>query len=94
MLIRQTIDSLKSLRLHGMAQACEDHRNNSITQGLGCDERLGLMVDAEIHDRENRRLQRLLKAAKLKVSACVEDIDYTARRGLDRQVVANLTTCD
>lgn len=94
MLIRQTINSLKSLRLHGMAQAYEEQRNNSVTQGLGSDERLGLMVDAEICDRENRRLARLLKAAKFKVSACVEDIDFSARRGLDRQVVANLTTCD
>ena len=51
-------------------------------------------MDAEIHDRENRRLKRLLKAAKFKVSACPEDIKYTTRRGLDRQVVTNLTTCD
>jgi len=94
MLIRQTMDSLKSLRLHGMRQAFEDQRNNSATQDLGFDERLGLLVDAEIHDRENRRLQRLLKAAKFKVSACPEDIKFSARRGLDRQVVANLTTCD
>lgn len=94
MLIRQTMDSLKSLRLHGMAKAFEEQRNNSVTQGLGFDERFNFMVEAEVHDRENRRLQRLLKAAKFKVSACPEDITFSSRRGLDRQVVANLTTCD
>jgi DNA replication protein DnaC len=53
-----------------------------------------MLVDAEVQDRENRRLTRLLRAAKLKVNACPEDIDYAAHRGLDREVINNLLTCD
>jgi len=94
MLIQQTIEQLQHLKLYGMVQAVEEHRNNTATQAMSFEERLGLMVDAEINDRKSRRLIRLLKAAKLKVSACVEDIDYRAQRGLDRQVVATLSTCD
>lgn len=41
--------------------------------------------------RDNRRLQRLLKAAKLRETACVEDIDYRAERGLDRAEIASLS---
>jgi hypothetical protein len=94
MLIRQTIENLKSLRLNGMAQAFEDQRSNSASQALSFDERLGILVDAEITERKNNRLRRLLKAAKLKVDACPEDVDYKANRGLDRKVMANLSTCD
>jgi len=94
MLRRQTMDGLKALRLHGMAKAIDEQSTNTATQELSFDERLGLLVNAEVHDRENRRLARLLKAAKFKVSACPEDINYKAHRGLDRQVMANLGTCD
>lgn len=94
MLKQPNKEGLKILRLHGMSQSLDDQTINTAMQELCFDERLGLLIDAEIHDRENRRLQRLLKAAKFKVSACPEDIDYKAKRGLDRQVVANLVTCE
>lgn len=94
MQLQRTIDALKTMRLHGIAQGVEDQRLHSSMQGLSFEERLGLLVDAEVSDRENRRLARLLKTAKFKVSACIEDINYTAHRGLDRQVMANLSTCD
>jgi hypothetical protein len=61
---------------------------------LGIDERFGLLVEAEHLYRDNLRLIRLLREAKLKLSqACVEDIDYAARRELDRAVVRQLATC-
>ena len=94
MLIQQTIDNLRELRLPDMAQALEEQRANAATQELNFEERLGLLVDAEVHGRKNKKQQRLYRAAKLKVSACPEDIDYRARRGLNRQVVSNLITCD
>jgi len=50
--------------------------------GLAFDERLALLLDREVVHRDNRRLARLLQLAQLKQRACVEDIDYRARRGL------------
>lgn len=94
MLLTQTTERLRQLRLYGMAKALEDQQTNTSIQGLTFEERLGLCVDAEFHDRDDRRLKRLLKAAKLKVSAAPEDINFRAHRGLDRQVFAMLTTCD
>jgi len=53
-----------------------------------------MLVDAEWLHRENKRLQRALREAKLKLAqACVEDIDYPARRELDKAVVRQLATC-
>ncbi len=94
MLIQQTIDNLRKLRLQGIVQAFDEQRKNAAVQELCFEERFGFLIDAEIHDRESRRLARLLKAAKFKVSACPEDIDYKAHRGLDRNVMAALSTCD
>ena len=61
---------------------------------LTFDERLGLLVDAECLARENKRLSRLLKEAKLRLGhACIEDIKYAARRELDKAQVRQLATC-
>lgn len=94
MLNSQTHQSLHSLRLPGMAQAYEDQLNNPSMQSLGFDDRFGLLVDAEVAQRENRRISRLLKSAKLKApSACPEDIDFSARRGIDKRQVMDLLSC-
>jgi len=94
MLNQHTIERLRELRLHGMAKAMEDQQTNTATQDLNFEERFGMLVDAETHDREDRRLTRILRSAKLKVSACPEDIDYKAKRGLDKKVMSMLTSCD
>ena len=94
MLIQQTLEKLRQLKLYGMVQSIEDQRLNSSVQEMNFDERFTFTVDAEIHDRENRRLARLTRAANFKVNACPEDIDYRASRQLDRQVISMLITCD
>lgn len=94
MLVNPTIERLRQMHLYGMVAALEEQRGSASTQSLTFEERLGLCVDAEFHDREDRRLKRLLSAAKLKVAACPEDVDFRAARGLDRQVFSALTTCD
>src|SRR5215813_13867596 len=64
------------------------------TQQLSFEERLALLVDRERTHRENRRLRRLLRSARLKQQACVEEIDYQAKRGLVRSHVTVLITCE
>ena len=60
---------------------------------LSFEERVAMLVDAEYLFRENKRMKRLLKNAKLKLSASLEDIDYRAPRGLDKSVMRSLGTC-
>jgi DNA replication protein DnaC len=94
MLNEPTMTKLKTLRLDAMATAWTDQQRNAEATKLAFDERFGLLVDAEWLCRENKRLARCLKEAKLKLAeACVEDIDYPARRELDRAVVRQLATC-
>lgn len=94
MLKEPTLEKLKALRLDAMAAAWTAQHATPDIASLAFDERLGLLVDAEWLSRENKRIQRALREAKLRLgSACIEDIDYAARRELDRAVVRQLATC-
>ena len=95
MLTEHTLTQLRSLRLDGMVHAIEEQATSTAATALGFDERLTLLVQSEIAWRDNRRVERLLKAAKLKVSsACVEEINWRASRSLDRSLVATLAGGD
>ena len=94
MLTEPTLEKLRGLRLEAMANAWLEQQKNADLTKLSFDERFGMLVDAEWQHRENKRLERTLKEAKLKLGqACVEDIDYSARRELDKAVVRQLATC-
>lgn len=94
MLINQTIAKLNYMKLYGMVKGLNEQLSNPDTSPLSFGERLSLLVDREWEDREERRLVRLLKEAKLKVSACLEDLDFSASRGLDRSLIASLSSFD
>jgi DNA replication protein DnaC len=93
MLHQHTLDKLHVLRLTGMAAAFEQQLAQPAAQELSFEERFALLLDQEILYRDNRRLARLLKAAKLRVNACVEDIDYRHPRGIDRPFMSTLASC-
>jgi DNA replication protein DnaC len=79
------MDKLYALNLSGMAHALTEQREQPAAYGgLGFEDRLGMLVDREATDRENRRLERYLRAAKLRLAASVEDVDFRTARGLDR----------
>ena len=84
MLTNPTIDTLRALNLGGMARALAEQLERAEYAALSFEERLGLLVDREAQDRDNRRLDRHLKAAKLRWDASVEDVDFRHPRGLDR----------
>jgi DNA replication protein DnaC len=94
MLNEPTLEKLRDLRLNALAETwCEQRKDPTMT-GLDFDERFGLLIDAEWLDRQNKRLARNLREAKLRLSdACIEGIDYPARRKLDKAVIRSLASC-
>lgn len=94
MLTHPTLEKMKTMRLFGMAKAFEDQLQMTDIGDLSFEDRLGLLIDREENEKENRRLQTRLSKAKLAQSACVEDLDLTARRGLDRTLMVKLIACD
>jgi DNA replication protein DnaC len=94
MLTQPTIDKLQTMRLDALAAAWQEQQKQPEVIRLGFDERFAMLIDAEWLYRENKRLARCLKEAKLRLSlACVEDIDYPVKRELDRAIIRQLTSC-
>jgi DNA replication protein DnaC len=90
-----TLDQLRRLRLDGMVHALEEQSTSTAAAALAFDERFPLLVQREIAWRDDRRVARLLKAARLKVSsACIEEINWRANRSLDRALIAALAGGD
>jgi len=95
MLQQHTLDQLRGLRLDGMVAALTDAATQRTAEALPFDQRLALLVQRELDWRDGKRVARLLKAARLKVSsACIEDVDWRASRGLDRHLVTALAGGD
>ena len=94
MLTEPTIEKLRGMRLGTMADAWLTQREQPKVHELDFDTRFGLLVDAEHLARDNKRLTRALRAAKLRLpNACIEDIDFAPKRELDRAAVRQLGTC-
>lgn len=88
----QTIDKLYGLSLSGMGQAYEEQLKSPAACDLSFDERLELLVDREVSDRENRRLATRLRSAHLRETASFEDIDFRHPRGLDKATMMTLAS--
>ena len=74
-----------------MAQALEQQLQQSGIGAMSFEERLALLVDREVHGRQDRRCTRLLKTAKLKYpQAAIEDLDSRSTRGIERSAVMSL----
>jgi DNA replication protein DnaC len=93
MLTHPTLEKLQALRLTGMLKGLEEQLQMSGIEELGFAERLGLLVDREMTERENRRLKDRLAKARLRQAAAVEDVDLRMPRGLDRSLFVSLCSC-
>ncbi|HEX7880504.1 MAG TPA: IS21-like element helper ATPase IstB [Candidatus Eisenbacteria bacterium] len=93
MLNQATIDKMQAMKMSAMAEAFHRQIESGQWADLSFEERLGMLVDTEWTSREQKKLDRRLKTARLRYPASLEDVDYTANRGLDRQAVLALETC-
>ena len=91
MLNQQTLEKLRALRLHGMAEALRAQSEQAGISELSFEERFALLVDQQWNWRQNRALERRLSQAKLRHRASVEDLDFRTPRGLDRALLRSLT---
>jgi DNA replication protein DnaC len=93
-LVHPTVERLRTLGLTAMADAFIELQNAPDAGELSREDWLGLLVDREATSRENKRLARRLREARLRQAAVVEDVDYRAHRGLDRALFRKLATGD
>lgn len=93
MLPHPTLEKLEELRLYGMLRALDDQIRMPECQSLSFEERLGLLVDREVAERQSRQLATRLKRARLRQPATPEDVDFRHPRGLDRAQFLALCSC-
>ena len=94
MLHQETVEKLYVMKLNGMADAFKEQLLQPDIYDLPFEERFTLLVDRQWTWKEERRMKRLLRNAKLKINGCIEDIDFRTPRGIDKSVVLRLANCD
>jgi DNA replication protein DnaC len=95
MMMNTTLEQLRGLRLNAMASGLQEQLAGDGSQSLSFEERLALLVEREVHQRDDKKRQRLLKDARLKYpQASVEDLDSRPGRGVDRRAIMALVLGD
>ena len=90
MLTQETIEKMNAMKLFGMVASFDSQLSSNEYHELSFEERVGLLVDSEWTDRERRKLSRRLKVAKLRYPASLENVNFQAPRGLNRQQILTL----
>jgi len=91
-MIEATVDKLITMKLHGMAEAVQEQMKSRAYKDLSFEERLGMLVDREMDSRQDRKLRTLLAKARFRYQgASIEDINFTARRGITKDVILSLS---
>ena len=94
MLTQQTLSKLYDMKLPAMAEAFSQQLEQPDLAELSFEDRFAMLVDRQWTFKEDRRMTRLLRIAKLKDSACIENIDFRTPRALDRSLVVRLSGSD
>lgn len=89
---QQTIERMKNMRLLGMAQTHHTNVQDQLCQDYTTDQYIALLVDQEWEHRHNRKMNTLIKNARFRAQATIDNIDYTAHRGLDKNTFERLAT--
>jgi DNA replication protein DnaC len=90
----ETIEKMKNMKLFGMLRAFDTLNDSNNTDNLSSDEHLAFLIDAEWDDRYNRKLNRLLKAAKFRYKSAIEQVNFKESRNLNKSKFLRLANCD
>jgi DNA replication protein DnaC len=93
MLVEQTMEKLMSMKQYGMADALRRWMDQPKEKQLSPLDMVGMLVDAEWHSREERKLTARLRNARFREEASIEDIDYQHPRGLQKATMQELAAC-
>jgi DNA replication protein DnaC len=94
MLTQQTLNKLHDMKLIAMADAFAEQLGQPDLGDLSFEDRFAMLVDRQWTFKEDRRMSRLLRTAKLRDSACIENIDFKTPRALDKSLLVRLSASD
>jgi DNA replication protein DnaC len=87
---QNTVEKMRQLRLHGMGRIHATHLTDNLYADYTIDQYTALLTDTECEERNNRKIERLFKTAGFRMAASLNDVDYRANRGLDRNLFERL----
>jgi DNA replication protein DnaC len=90
----QTIEKMRNMRLNAMAGMYQHHLQNNLYSDSTPDEYISLLVDHEWEERQNTKIQRLIKQARFRQKATIMEVDFTAVRNLERNMFNRLSSLD
>jgi DNA replication protein DnaC len=94
MLIEQTIDKMRALKLSGMARALETQLDVKESRELSFEDRLAMLIDAEALEKDNSKTASRIRSANFRLAACMEDLKVKTSRGLDKSTITAFAICD
>ncbi len=89
----QTLEKMKEMRLHGMCRSFETMLQSGTQNDTTADQIIGSLIESEWLDRVNRKTERLIKRARFRYTASIEEIDYASQRNLDKNIILRLADC-
>ncbi len=92
--VQATLQKLQEMRFDGFTRAYKETLETGRTKDFTADELIAHLVQSEWDDRHNKKLKRLIGGARFRYSASVEEIDFTAKRNLDKNVILKFSGCD
>jgi len=87
------LNKMSQMKFYGMQQTYKILLDSNQHHSLTNDEIVSMLIQAEWDDRENRKINRYIKTARFRYGANVEDVDFTAKRGLDKTHLLRLADC-
>jgi DNA replication protein DnaC len=90
----KTLELLHSLRLTAMADVYTTALQLGTAHTQPVSELLAYMVEAEINRRRERKSQRLIKQAQIRIPASLEEVDLSPERGIPQGLFTSLATLD
>jgi len=92
--VKATLQKLEEMRFGGFARAYKEVTETGVNRDFTSDELIAHLVEAEWDDRYNKKLQRLISMARFRYQSSFEEIDYSAKRNLDKNQLLRFSSCD
>jgi len=87
------LNKMSQMKFYGMHQAYQTLLDSNQHHSLTNDEVVSMLIQAEWEDRENRKVNRYLRTARFRYQASIEEVNFTASRGLDKTQLLRLADC-
>ena len=87
---QETLEKIRQMRLQGMYNAFKTSMESFKTESMTTDQFVAWLVSNEWDDRCNRMIERLIKQASFRYKASLEEVDYSLKRGFERNLLERL----